>query len=548
VVEVQSEDTIVVATRTGTVHVALGSDAALRGEAGPVSTGQVEPGMHISGVITGSDDGHVVARTLTVRGTSSKPEHEHIVGIVVHKNRRDVTVRRHDGSEVTLTLDKGVDVPEVSDLVASVVRSDEDQARHRAKAVFTADRAISHLTQSIDRDVNTALRKLLEIRFSGVSNEHLRALHASLEEVRQEARVKIEAAFQEFLGRYSDLSVEMGTPPPHLELTGTVLKSTGSRLIVTSESGATVWEFNLVDNIPVRYRDGTPLAIAAVTPGSVVVVTAAPSLGDEALTAESIQLIDPDLPGEVQARLNQQSQRVVTGTIKLVDRAPPVDDFEVILIVIDESAADHAAGVTPDTTIVVKGQTGQPADLAEDQLVEVWIENDGITAETVLVREPWGSEIPLTGVIQAVDEPGRSISIRPASGAIQTFTVGASAVISLDGEPSQFSEIEPGDLVLNSSRCSAKSLVVTRLALAANVGGETSRSISSAEQIQYLLSGQVAAVEDGSIVLDGVRITTKDAASIVDQALIGKEVELIVETDTSGNPVIVGQQNPPAGP
>ncbi|NQU97751.1 MAG: hypothetical protein HQ548_08910 [Chloroflexi bacterium] len=326
-----------------------------------------------------------------------------------------------------------------------------------------------------------------------------------------------------------------------------MLKLTGTRLIVASESGATVWEFALADDVSIRDKDGAPLALAAVTPGATVIVAAAPVLGDEPLIARSIQLIDTGLSDQVQSMLDEQSARTVTGAIGLVDRTPPVDDVLAILIVTDESGADHAINVTQETAIVVKGQPGRPEDLAEGQLVEVRVGDDGMTAETVLVREPWGAETPLSGVVVSTDPPGRSIGIRLVSGVLQTFPVAASAVISLNGEASDLSGIAPGDLVLNSSRYSATSLVVTRLALATAVDDQTAGSGGSS-RTRYLLSGQIVALEDGSVILDGVRITAKNGVPVLDQVSVGQEVELVVEADIAGNPVIVARNDPPETP
>ena len=547
VVEVQNEATVVVATNAGLVHVALDPDTALRDRTGPISVLQIGPGMRVSGIVIGSDDGRALGRRLTVQGAPPEPDHKRIIGVVLQKNGQTITVRKHDGSEVEFIVDRDIDEPEVADLVASVVRLDEGDATPTARAIVTAERTIDNLTEAIARDVDAALRKLLEVRFTGVSNEHLRALYASLEAIQQETRTKIEAAFQEFLGKYRDLSLEIGIESPRLELTGRVLKLTGSRLIVASESGATVWEFALADDASIRDQNGARVAADAITPGATVVVAAVPVLGDEPLIARSIQLIDTGLPDEVQSMLDEQSARTVTGTIGLVDRTPPVDDVLAILIVADESGADHAIDVTQQTAIVVKGQPGRPEDLAEGQLVEARVGDDGITAETVLVREPWGAETPLSGVVVSTDPPGRSIGIRLTSGVVQTFPVAASAVISLDGEASDLSAIAPGDLVLNSSRYSATSLVVTRLALAIAVGDQTAGSGGSSKT-RYLLSGQIAAVEDGTVVLDGVRITTRNGLPVVDQASVGREVELVVEADIAGNPVIIARNDPPEIP
>ena len=543
VVEVQNEAAVVVATNAGLVHVSLDPDTVLRDRTGPIGVRQIGPGMRISGIIVGSDDGQALGTRLTVHGAPPVPDHQRIIGVVLHKNGRTITVRKRDGSEVQFIVDRDIDEPEVADLVASIVRFDEGDATPTAQAIVTADRTIDNLTEAIARNVDTALSKLLEVRFTGVSNEHLGALYASLDAIQQETRTKIEAAFQEFVEKYRDLSVEIGTEPPRLELTGRVLKLTGARLIVASESGATVWEFALADDVSIRDQDGAPVAADAITPGAAVVVAAAPVLGDEPLIARAIRLIDAGLSDQVQAMLDEQSVRTVTGIIGLVDRTPPVDDVLAILIVADESGADHAINVTQETPIVVKGQPGRPENLAEGQLVEVQVGDDGITAETVLVREPWGAETLLSGIVAATDPPVRSIGIRLTSGVIQTFPVAASAVISLDGEASDLSAIAPGDLVLNSSRYSATSLVVTRLALATAVHGQTAGSGGSS-RTRYLISGRIASLEDGSVVLDGVRITTKNGVPVMDQASVGREVELVVEADIAGNPVIVAQNDP----
>ena len=547
VVEVQNEATVVVATNAGLVHVALDPDTALRDRTGPISVLQIGPGMRVSGIVIGSDDGRALGRRLTVQGAPPEPDHKRIIGVVLQKNGQTITVRKHDGSEVEFIVDRDIDEPEVADLVATVVRFEGGDAIPTARAIVTADRTIDHLTEAITRDVDAALRKLLELRFTGASNEYLRALYASLEVIQQETRIEIEAAFQQFLGKYTDLSVEIGVEPPRLELTGRVLKLTGARLIVASESGATVWEFALADDVSIRDKDGAPLAAAAVTPDATVIVAAAPALGDEPLIARSIQLIDTGLSDQVQSMLDEQSAQTVTGAIGLVDRTPPVDDVLAILIVTDESGADHAINVTQETAIVVKGQPGRPEDLAEGQLVEARVGDDGITAETVLVREPWGAETPLSGVVVSTDPPGRSIGIRLVSGVLQTFPVAASAVISLNGEASDLSGIALGDLVLTSSRYSATSLVVTRLALATAVDDQTAGSGGSS-RTRYLLSGQIAAVEDGSVILDGVRIITKNGVPVLDQASVGREIELVVEADIAGNPVIVAQNGPPETP
>ncbi len=118
----------------------------------------------------------------------------------------------------------------------------------------------------------------------------------------------------------------------------------------------------------------------------------------------------------------------------------------------------------------------------------------------------------------------------------------AKAQTPADGDDYILLTYEVGDLVLNSSRYSATSLVVTRLALATAVDGQTAGSGGSS-RTRYLISGQIAAVEDGSVVLDGVRITTKNGVPVMDQASVGQKVELVVEADIAGNPVIVAQKN-----
>ena len=85
------------------------------------------------------------------------------------------------------------------------------------------------------------------------------------------------------------------------------------------------------------------------------------------------------------------------------------------------------------------------------------------------------------------------------------------------------------------------------MALATAVDDQTAGPGGSS-RTRYLLSGQIVAVEDGSVVLDGVRITTKNGVPVVDQASVGGEVELVVEADIAGNPVIVAQNDPAETP
>jgi hypothetical protein len=324
-------------------------------------------------------------------------------------------------------------------------------------------------------------------------------------------------------------------------MSGKVLKTATSRLIIASEPDDTVWEYTISDETVVERHDGEPIDIATVTAGSCVTVTAVPNAGDDPLAALFVKVLEPGLPEDVQAVLDEQPAGTVEGIIEAVDHEPPVEKAEALLVVSDDFGTDHTTTVMPETDVIVDGEAAGPRDLAEGQHVEVHVADDGMTAETVLVRQPIDYEEPLTGQVTSLDPTAGTVQIRRPSGAVESFTISSRAPVTRHGQPVDLSEVVAGDLVLSTSRYLPQTSVVTRLAVAVgeNSAAPQTTTAAPAAITPYVLSGRVAAVESEGVVLDGVRIVTKGEVVTIDETLVGQTVEFIVEADETGQLLIV---------
>jgi hypothetical protein len=239
---------------------------------------------------------------------------------------------------------------------------------------------------------------------------------------------------------------------------------------------------------------------------------------------------------------------VVEGDITVVE---PGEDEGTGVVVVEDGETGEPVGVevTEDTDVIVDGQPGDIGDLDEDQQAEVTVGEDGVTADSVVVTTNTPPAVKsLSGVVVAVDPVRRVIVIVPPQGEQLRLTVDMGAVITNTGAVVRLNDVEPGNLVLATSKYLPESGIVTRLALAypgnpSNNGQQSGNGNQGGNvAAPFTIRGVLRSMEGNSWVFDGMALPKDSGLTLPDGVSEGSQVDLVFTIAPDGSVVLTGLQ------
>jgi hypothetical protein len=369
---------LLVATRSGVIHLTITSDTAIDSKKGYITLSQVQSGSEVVEYFYDESDQNIAAK-LTFKKRNSKSRQKHLIGVVVEKKGKKLTIQATDGDEVEIEVTESpTDDPTTeSSLIVTVVEEDEDTGALDAIGVRTAEETIARLNEAINHEITLAQEKLLKVRMSETASVHLTRLYATLDDIQAETEAKIQAANEQFEANYTTTLNNNLIAQPLVIISGKVLTKQ-SDLIVVAKNGNGRRSFVTVPtDVEVELLDDSSGSYTGVTSGDYVEVSALPQIAISSPIAQLIKIIPSPLAPDDSGNGNGQT---ITGTIVLVDDGD--GDTDSVIVIDDQDGSDGAAVITPDTII-----TGED-ELEPGQEVEVTLGDDGFTADEVEVVSP----------------------------------------------------------------------------------------------------------------------------------------------------------------
>ncbi|MDA1278898.1 MAG: hypothetical protein O3B95_02490 [Chloroflexi bacterium] len=389
---------IKIATRSGVMTLILDSKSTIRGKSKKFSIADVQAGMKVAGYYRSTDDGPVVGN-LTFTGRSLKRSFEHVVGVVIEKKGKTLTIQKQDGEQVEIVSpdeDRNDDV-EPGNMIATVVEEDEETGELEVTAVQTATETIEQLKNLISNEIGAAQRKLLEARISETASVHLTRLYETLDTIEAETRARIEAAYSEYQVAYEKELKEISGKSLSIQISGEVVSITPLKITVKSDSDGTTWALEITESTTFEKQNGSAGTIADVAPAAHVEIDAAPQTADSGAKAIAIAVVPA--PAGKSEPAGQPGDATITGTIILVDDVSP--DADAVVVITQPDGSDSAASIGADTIVIVDGINVTVGDLQPGQQVEIVLDEDGISANEVHVSSvdavPSSTAVPSSG-------------------------------------------------------------------------------------------------------------------------------------------------------
>lgn len=378
-----------VATRSGVIHLTITSNTKINSKKGYITIGQVQSGSEVVGYFYEESDQKIAAK-LTFKKRNSKSRQKHLIGVVVEKKGKKLTIQTTDGDEVEVEVTESpTDDPTTEgSLVVTVVEEDEDTGALDAIGVRTAEETIARLNDAINHEITLAQEKLLKVRMSETASVHLTRLYATLDDIQAEAEAKIQAAYEQFEANYTTTLDNNLIAPPLVTISGKVLTKE-SDLIVVAKNGNGRRSYVVVPlDVEVELLDGSSGTYSDVLNQAYVEVSALPQTAISSLVAKIIKIIPSPPPPGKSGNSNGNNQSI-TGTIVLINDGEP--NTNPVIVIDSQGGPDGAAAITPDTVI-----TGDD-ELEPGQEVEVTLGDDGFSTEGV-------------DVVSKDDDPNDSVS------------------------------------------------------------------------------------------------------------------------------------------
>ena len=389
-------DRIDIATRSGVISLKIDKATIIRGRTGELKLSLVDAGMTVAGYYIEKKKGPVAVTLAFVNRTQIRI-FEHVVGVIIERNRSTITVRTFTGELVVIELaGDGSDQTEVGSLIATVVERDATTGELTSTALQTAQETVKRLSESIDYEISLAQRELLKIRMSEMATVHMTRLHETLSEINVDTQARIRAAYTEFQASYEATMKEVASDSITVQMTGTVLSVFASELHVESLTDGTRWSFGVTDSTVVELSGGAAGTIADIVAGQTVEVDAIPISPVDWPIANAIRVVPDDVPAPTPVPTDD----TITGTIVLVDSGT------VVVVVLDDGT-DGAAGLNEDTVVIVDGEQLSIDELEAGQEVQIILADDGFSAQEVTAAAPVAApEYTLIGILRSVNEFG----------------------------------------------------------------------------------------------------------------------------------------------
>ena len=389
-------DRIDIATRSGVISLKIDKATIIRGRTGELKLSLVDAGMTVAGYYVEKKKGPFAVTLAFVNRTQIRI-FEHVVGVIIERNRSTITVRTFTGELVVIELaNDGSDQTEVGSLIATVVERDATTGELTSTALQTAQETVKRLSESIDYEISLAQRELLKIRMSEMATVHMTRLHETLSEINVDTQARIRAAYTEFQASYEATMKEVASDSITVQMTGTVLSVFASELHVESLTDGTRWSFGVTDSTVVELSGGAAGTIADIVAGQTVEVDAIPISPVDWPIANVIRVVPDDAPAPTPVPTDD----TITGTIILIDSGT------VVVVVLDDGT-DSAAALNEDTVVIVDGEQLSVDELEAGQEVQIILADDGFSAQEVTAVAPVAApEYTLIGILRSIDEFG----------------------------------------------------------------------------------------------------------------------------------------------
>ena len=394
-------DRIDIATRSGVISLKIDEATIIRGRTGELKFSLVDAGMTVAGYYVEKKKGPV-AVTLTFVNRTQIRIFEHVVGVIIERNRSTITVRTFTGELVVIELaGDGTDQTEVGSLIATVVERDATTGELTSTALQTAQETVKRLSESIDYEISLAQRELLKIRMSEMATVHMTRLHETLSEINVDTQARIRAAYTEFQASYEATMKEVASESITVQMTGTVLSVFASELHVESLTDGTRWSCGVTDSTVVELSGGAAGTIADIVAGQTVEVDAIPISPVDWPIANVIRVVPDDVPAPTPVPTDD----TITGTIIIVDSG--TGETDLVVVVVQDDGTDGAAALNEDTVVIVDGEQLSVDELEAGQEVQIILADDGFSAQEVTAVAPVAApEYTLIGILRSIDEFG----------------------------------------------------------------------------------------------------------------------------------------------
>ena len=394
-------DRIDIATRSGVISLKIDEATIIRGRTGELKFSLVDAGMTVAGYYVEKKKGPFAVTLAFVNRTQIRI-FEHVVGVIIERNRSTITVRTFTGELVVIELaNDGTDQTEVGSLIATVVERDATTGELTSTALQTAQETVKRLSESIDYEISLAQRELLKIRMSEMATVHMTRLHETLSEINVDTQARIRAAYTEFQASYEATMKEVASDSITVQMTGTVLSVFASELHVESLTDGTRWSFGVTDSTVVELSGGAAGTIADIVAGQTVEVDAIPISPVDWPIANIIRVVPDDAPAPTPVPTDD----TITGTIILVDSG--TGETDTVVVVVQDDGTDGAAALNEDTVVIVDGEQLSVDELEAGQEVQIILADDGFSAEEVTAVAPVAApEYTLIGILRSINEFG----------------------------------------------------------------------------------------------------------------------------------------------
>jgi hypothetical protein len=557
-----------IAARTGVKIVFIDADTEIKNGRKRFTLSSISRGDKISASVEELNQNQFLARKISVRTKKGSSKIQHMTGVVIKRiNNRSFTLATRDGRsrDIELEDDDANEAPEIAEVVTTIVEADPKTGKAKAKQVERVERIVQRLEDRLSKQVDKAKASVLRKIIDENSRQHLDTLNQTLDLVEAEAREKIETALEKFRTDYAAVAERVGNAPPEETYAGVIAEITGSSFEVSSTSGDGSRAFTVTAETDIVIVGIDPASTADLEPGQTVTVSFVPNVdeSDAAPFASVIEAVPPALPPVVADAIEDLSDGVVEGEITSIEDQ---DDPGSTIVIVEEDETGDTIGVevTPDTDVIVDGQPGTTDDLEAEQQIEVTVEEDGVTADSIVATSETTSETPesFSGVVTAVDADRRVIVVAPPVGEAIRLTVDDAAVITIDGVSASLTDVLPQDLVLETSTYVSTDSTAFRLAVArpTSVGSgdendpETTPTVdptvtpgsggTSPTSTPFSIRGFVQSFEGDVLVFDGMTLPKSAGFSLPSGAGIGSEVDFVFTIAPDGSVVLSGIQLP----
>lgn len=523
-----------------------------------ITLSDIHTGDKASAQVVQGTDGRYTATKLRIRSKSRSKKIEHITGVVIERDDYSFTIAKRNGRPAKVHIDDDDEAPDIADVVTTIVEEDVATGDLQAMQIELVEQIVQKLEASLASEVDAAKAEVLRKIIDESARQHLDTLNQTLDQVEVEAREKIEAALEKFRTDYAALAERVGNAPPEESYGGVISELTGTAVTVSSTTGEGSRSFEITSETGIVIEGVENASTVDLVLGQMVTVSFIPE--EEGSVAAPLALVitaqPPALPPEVTDAIDELSDGVVTGDIKIIED----DGSGEVVIIIEETGTGDSIGVEvpSDTNITIDGEAGTPDDLQPDQNVEVTVGDDGVTADSVVVNSepPAAGETTMSGMITGIDPTRRVILIAPPSGDPHRLTVVADPVITLNGATATLDSVKLQDVVLESSRHMPDTMTVTRLALGRTVSTQQASSGGSAAATptptptpsagttpsSFTVRGFLKTFNADYMVVDGVSLPTNIGLSMPEGIAEGSAVDMLFSIEADGSIVLVGIQ------